>query len=295
MGAHQPSAPRLLDPFRVLAPAARGGHLAAYEAHLEERDGALDLATRTLARRETYLEELSHKPVLWHGDFDVEAFTALFGGGKGPAPDMRTAWLVTAAEANEGECYGVALELRRFAQRHPDGRGAEVAYLHLLLQEHYHTRLLVELCRTCGLDVEMQTPGLSQRAVIQLMMWVPESLRWILVLCGEVVGCIVFEILREKSSLFSAQPEVEERLRSLLGEIYHDEILHVAWLRARLHPLAIRCARGIAPLIAAAVMREVPQFHALGCSRREFVERLRRGLKIPPELDWLDQDGLRAG
>ena len=294
MSAQRPPAPRLLDPFRVLDPAQRSRHLAAYERHLEQRDGALDLPARTLSRREAHLEELARKPVRWHGDFDAEGFNALFGGGKGSAPDMRTAWLVAAAEANEGESYGVELELRRFAQRHPDGRGAEVAYLHLLLQEHYHTRLLEVLCRTCGLDVRLQTPGLSQRAVIHFMMWLPERLRWILVLCGEVVGCVVFEILREKSSLFAAQPEVEERLRSLLGEIYHDEILHVAWLRARLHPRAIRVAHRIAPLVAAGVMREVPQFHALGCSRREFVFRLRRGLEIPPELDWLDRESSRS-
>lgn len=294
MFARRPSAPRRLDPFRVLAPGERSRHLAAYERHLEQRDGALDLAARRLARREAQLEELARKPVLWRGPFDAAAFHALFGGRRGVAPDVRTAWLVTAAEANEGECYGVELELRRFAKRHPDGRGAEIPYLHLLLQEHYHTRLLQELCRSCGLDVTLQTPGLSQRAVIQLMMWLPERLRWILVLCGEVVGCVVFEILREKSNLFAAQPEVEERLRSLLGDVYHDEILHVAWLRARLHPRAVRFAHRIAPLIAAGVMREVPQFHVLGCSRREFVSRLRRGLAIPPELDWLDPEPLLA-
>ncbi len=294
MSAPRNSAPRLLDPFRVLAPAERSLHLAAYERHLEERDGALDLPARTLSRREAHLEDLARKPVLWQGDFDAEAFNAHFGGGKGAAPDVRTAWLVTAAEANENEKYGVELELRRFEQRHPNGEGAEVAYLHLLLQEHYHTRLLEVLCRTCGLDVELRAPGLSQRAMIQLIMWLPERLRWILILCGEVVGCIVFEILREKSSLFAAQPEVEGRLRSLVGEIHHDEILHVAWLRARLHPRAIRVARWIAPLIAAGVMREVPQFHVLGGSRREFAFRLRRGLEIPPELDWLDPELSRA-
>jgi len=294
MSIQRPSAPRLLDPFRILDAAERTGHLAAYERHLAERDGTLDLQSRRLSRREARLEELARKPVLWEGDFDAEAFHAHFGGGKGPPPDMRTAWLVAAAEANEGESYGVELELRRFAQRHPEGEGAEVAYLHLLLQEHYHTRLLEELCRTCGLDIQIQVPGLSQRAVIQLMMWLPERLRWIPVLCGEVVGCVVFEVLREKSSLFAAQPEVEERLRSLLDEVYLDEILHVAWLRARLHPWAIRVAHRIAPLVAAGVMREVPQFHALGCSRREFVFRLRRGLEIPPELDWLDREFPRA-
>jgi hypothetical protein len=126
------------------------------------------------------------------------------------------------------------------------------------------------------------------------MMWLPERLRWIPVLCGEVVGCVVFQILGERCDLFGAQPEVEERLRSLLAEIYHDEILHVAYLRARLAPRAVRAARRMLPLVGAAVMREVPQFHRLGCSKREFMARLRRGLEIPPELGWLDQEQSQA-
>jgi hypothetical protein len=289
VSVRRPSAPRLLDPFRVLDAAERRHHLAAYARHLEERDGTLDLGSRRLSRREARLEEFARKPVLWEGGFDAEAFHTHFGRGSGPAPDVRTAWLVTAAEANENEKYGVELELGRFAKRHPDGKGADAAYLHLLLQENYHTRLLEELCRTCGLDVQLQTPGLAQRTIIHLIMWLPDSLRWILILCGEVVGCIVFEVLRAKSSLFAAQPEVEERVRSLLDEVYHDELLHVAWLRARMHPRAIRAAHRIAPLVAAGVMQEVPQFHVLGCSRRDLSIRLRRGIEIPPELDWLDR------
>ena len=275
MSTRRKSVPRLLDPFRILGARERRAHLAAYERHLDQRDGTLDLAAMRLARRESYLEDLANKPVRWRGDL-------------GAARELRTTWLVAAAKANEGESYGVELELRRFAQRHPDGRGADVAYLHLLLQEHYHTRLLRELRRSCGVEAEMERPGASQRAVIQLMMWVPERLRWILVLCGEVVGCAVFEILREKCSLFSSQPEVEERMAALLTEIHHDEVLHVAYLRARLRPWAIRVARWIAPWVAAGVMREVPQVYTLGYSRREFLARLRRGLEIPAEIDWVD-------
>jgi hypothetical protein len=290
MDARRPSAPRLLDPFRILGARERSRHLAAYERHLRERDGTLDLAAKRLARRESHLEDLANKPVRWRGESGAAALAIPPDRGKGSARELRATWLVAAARANEGECYGVALELRRFARRHPDGRGADLPYLHLLLQELYHTRLLQELRRTCGVEGELQRPGLSQRLAIQLMTWVPERLRWLLVLCGEVVGCLVFEILRERCSLFSAQPEVEERLSSLLAEIHHDELLHVAWLRARLHPWAIRVARWIAPLVAVGVLREVPQVYALGCTRREFAARLRRGLEIPAELDWVDPD-----
>jgi hypothetical protein len=274
--------PRLLDPFRGLASVERRRHLADYERHLTERDGTLDLRRRTLARRERYLEDLARKPVRWCGEFDFASFQMHFGGGKGPAPDLRTAWLVAAAEANEGECYGVDLELRRFAQRHPNGEGADIAYLHLLLQEHYHTRILKELCRTCGLEVELQRPGLSQRAVIRLMMGASAPLA--LVLAARLWAACLDPGM---CSLFSSQREVEDRLRSRRDLSRRDPAS-----RLRTRVLAIRVARWIAPRWLRRDA-EVPQVYTLGCSQREFVACPRRGLEIPLELDWRSGPAVR--
>jgi hypothetical protein len=112
-------------------------------------------------------------------------------------------------------------------------------------------------------------------------------MRFIPVLCGEVCGTIVFQLLRDRTHIFSQQPEVEERLRLLLDTICVDETLHVAYLRARLGPVAIRAARLFLPLVAAGILREVPHFLELGCTRAEVLSRLKHGLEIPASAAWM--------
>jgi hypothetical protein len=113
-------------------------------------------------------------------------------------------------------------------------------------------------------------------------------MRWTLILAGEVLGATIFKLLLDHVHLFAAEPEVEGRLRSLLGEIWHDEVLHVAFLRAKLGPVALRAARALLPLVVKNVMWELPQLVELGCDHRELMSRMRRGLEIPPGLEWVE-------
>lgn len=284
---------RRFDPFRILSPAERRAHLDAYRRFLEERDGAADLAARTLSRREAFFRDLERKPVRWEGDVDRYGFFAHFFAARRPGIDARTLWLVAIAKANEGESYGVDLELEAFLARGQEN--VDPIELYLMLEEQYHSRILVEACRTCGLDLQLQPPRWGQRGMIYLIRYLPERLRWIPVLCGEVLGSVVFQILRESCHVFSEQPEVEARLHALLTEIWTDELGHVAFLRARLGPWAVRAARALAPLVATALMKDVPQLRQLGCDRRELLGRLRAGLELPPEMAWMEVDGPDRG
>jgi predicted TIM-barrel fold metal-dependent hydrolase len=277
-------APRRFDPFRVLSAAERQRHLEAYETFLATRNGSIDLATRTLSRREVYFERLS--PVIWRGAIDRRGFLERFLGTGSPRIDARTLWLVAIAKANEGESYGVDQELKRLLERGTEGMDGSL--IHIFLEEQYHSRILVEACRTCGLDVEFQPPPWHSRWFIHAIYHLPDRMRWTLILAGEVLGTTIFKLLLDHTHLFAEQPEVEERLRSLLGEIWHDEALHVAFLRAKLGPLALRAARAMLPLVVKNVMWELPQLVELGCDDRELMSRMRGGLEIPPGLDWLE-------
>jgi len=279
---------RSFDPFRILDDEQRRRHLAGYLRHLEERNGTPDLAARTLSRRERAFREIEVKPVEWEGEVDQYGFFAHFFGSARPTIDARTLWLVAIAKANEGESYGVDLELSAFLER-----GAEDVHpieLQLMLEEQYHSRILVEACRTCGIDLELRKPRWGQRWMIHLIQVLPEQLRWIPVLCGEVLGSTVFKLLLDSCHLFGAQPEVEARLRHLLGEIWLDEVFHVAFLRARLGPWSVRCAQAMLPLAARMLMKDVPQLAALGCDRAELARRLRTPLEIPPGTTWMEAD-----
>jgi hypothetical protein len=110
------------------------------------------------------------------------------------------------------------------------------------------------------------------------------------VLAGEIVGAAVFRLLHENLRLFDEQPEVRDRMGVLIREIYLDEVLHVAFLRASLGRAQLLAARAFLPVVAGAVLRDVPQLASLGCTTRGILERLRSGIEIPEEIDWLDAD-----
>jgi hypothetical protein len=143
-------------------------------------------------------------------------------------------------------------------------------------------------------EVQIPLPNWNQRMLIQIIMRLPDSIRWSLVICAEVVGSTVFEVLLQNCHLFSDEPEVEERLRSLLAEILRDEVLHVAYLRARLSPIGLEVARRLSPLIVRGALVDLPQLAALGATRRDLLTRMRAGLEIPSDASWIDSDPIPA-
>ncbi len=285
---------RGFDPFRALTREERDLHLADYLRFLEERDGAIDFEHLTLSRREMCFEELRRKPVEWKGPIDRVAFDRNFASAGNSELDRRTAWLVVATKANTGESYGVDHELRRIAESGEDPSKDEF-HLRMLMQEAYHTRILHEACRTAGVEVDTPRPHWNQRLMIHCVMRLPDNMRWVPVICAEVVGCAVFETLFHNCDVFASEPAVEERLRSLLSEIWLDEILHVAYLRARVGPIGLAVARRLLPIVARAAMLDLKQLAALGASEAQVLERVRAGLDVPLDIAWMEPDPTPIG
>ncbi|MEM7411560.1 MAG: hypothetical protein AAF430_15110 [Myxococcota bacterium] len=280
---------KTFNPFRVLSNSEREQHLADYQAFLEERDGPIDVDAFTLAHRESYLQELEDKPVRWTGDVDDAAFYQHVRKTGSPPLDERTSLLVSAALANVGESYGVEVELDAFSKR-PHRASENPLYMHLMFEERYHTRILDEMCRVCGLEPERRSPSWHQRVIINWMMYLPDRLRWIPIFAGEVLGSVVFQLLLESVEHFSEEPEVEERVRSLLTEIWIDEVGHVAYLRAKMGPMGVQIARALLPMIAASLFKDVPANNAIGLHRERVMERLRDGVPVPPGFGWMAPD-----
>jgi len=164
-------------------------------------------------------------------------------------------------------------------------------YLHLMFEEHYHTRILAEICRTCGVEpVKDLQPGGLERFMIHAMMYLPDRIRWIPIFAGEILGTEVFNVLRQNVHLYAEEPEVEERLRLLITEIWTDEVGHAAYLRARIGRIGIRIARWLVPLFTLALLRAVPQGEKIGLTRASILARLRDGIEMPPAMDWIAPD-----
>ncbi|HEU4427708.1 MAG TPA: hypothetical protein VFT98_03055 [Myxococcota bacterium] len=282
---------RFLNPFRLLSGEARAEHVAAYEGWLAKRDGDYDLDARTLHIREPRMAALEAERVEWRGEIDASAFLAAMRNERGVALDLRGEWLVAAAKASEGERYGVEMELAHFRRdQFFAGFDSPEIVLRVLLQEAYHTRLLSELCRTCGVPFAPGRPNLGTRWFCASMRLMPGWLRWTFVLAGECVGAALFRQLHAKANAFSSQPAVQDRLRRILHEILIDEVLHIAFLRAHLGPLGIGVARLLLPITAFGVLREVPTLRHLGCTPGGLLRDLARGVEIPSELGWLTHD-----
>ena len=278
---------RTFDPYRILSRAEREQHLVAYQRFLEERDGYCDTDTFQLSRREAFFRDIEAKPVRWSGDIDEAGFHQHMHELAKPEVDARTVMLVAAGKANRGESYGVEIELDSFSRRTYRATESPL-YLHLMFEERYHTRILAETCRTCGVEpVRNLRPGRLERLMIHAMMYLPDRLRWIPIFAGEILGTEVFGVLRENVSLYAAEPEVEERLRLLLTDIRTDEVGHTAYLRAKVGPIGIRIVRWLVPFFTFALLRSVPQGEKIGLTRATILQRLRRGIELPRELDWI--------
>src|SRR5262245_41147402 len=233
-----------------------GPHDDGYLRFLRERDGEPDLSRHTLARREEFFTALAAAPVRSAARIDRATYLRNLERRR-PAPglDARVLWLLATARANQAERFGVGLA-EVYGRITP---GSEPVQLHVTLQEIYHTRVLADVVAIFGLPVSSRPPDVATRAITHLMVRRSEGWQLPLVGAGEMVGCIVFRLLRDRGrELFAAEPLVAARIGRLLDEILGDELGHVGLIASRLGPRGRALMRGLYRVIALPLARRVP-------------------------------------
>ena len=279
---------RRFDPFRALSRARRRELAKKFDAVMAERDGELDFEARTLSVRERELAAWP-KGLRWQGEFDQDAFERQLRGRRAEAASAQMIWLIVAARGDESETWSVDLDIKAWHKR-----GAEhcpLAERYVLIEEQYHSKMLREVARTLGVTLGNTRPSFLTRMIIHGLIRLPGALRYIPVLGGEVLGTVVFGVLRDRIDVFSDQPEVEAHIRGLLERILEDETLHVAHCRSRLGPVQMFFARRMAGLISRAMMIDIPELAVLGCDRNELQRRIRSGIEIPAGYEWIAEEG----
>ena len=226
----------MLDPrlFTPLPPAERRALGDAYLRFVRERDGEPDVARRTLSRREAWFDDLTARPIpTWDGErIDSRAFAQWHLGERrlGDAPPL-VIWLVAIARANEGEGWGVDYLLERGGLQGLGRAGRLRPRDFADLEETYHTRIFREIVRMFGLDFRLREPPRSIQQSVKLMAHLPESLSFLLLAAGELMGTVAFLELAERGArLLKDHPAVLARVRELLDEILVDEVGHVTYL-----------------------------------------------------------------
>jgi hypothetical protein len=177
-------------------------------------------------------------------------------------------WLLATAKANQAERFGVGLS-ELYGKVNPD----DPILVRIVLQEHYHTRILADAVAVFGLPIQVGPPALAARVIVKLLVGTPE--RWNRPLAGsaEMAGCVIFRALRDRGvELFADEPRVAARIRLLYDEILGDEIGHVGYIASVLGPRGRSVMRGLYRLLGPRLATQLPELVAL-FGRRELVRR----------------------
>src|SRR5438034_901407 len=176
-----------------------------YLAFLRARDGEADLLRHTLSRREAFFDRLAREPVRSRRAIDRETFLRNLARRRPePGLDDRMLWLLATAKVNQAERFGVGLS-ELYGKVNPD----DPILVRIVLQEHYHTRILADALAIFGLPVHARPPALAARVIVKLLVGTPERWNRPLAGCAEMAGCVLFRALRDRGvELFADEPEV---------------------------------------------------------------------------------------
>jgi hypothetical protein len=254
----------MLDIFRPLPPEARRESRAAYQKFLADRDGALDLEKRQLQRREAgmlrYEKPLSRIREIDRGLFKAQYVS--FDTKLATSPELML--LLTLVKCNAAEAYGVNQGFDRKLREAT--KSADTLELVLLIEETYHTRILLSTAMSYGVELtEPYRPPFALRALIGGIAFGPAFMARPLTMAAEVLGVCVFLNLLEKShEVLRHDPELRDAVEERLCEILVDEIGHVSFNRACLGAAGLAQARVALPVVARGLSGVVPELRLLG-------------------------------
>ncbi len=236
--------------------------ISGYRSYLVQRNGDADLLNRRLERREEFFARIDANPVRSIRTLDVDLYERGLRARR-PAKDMsrEIAFLLATAKLNQAERFGVGLgELYGLNST----RDLPEERVYLELEEHYHTRMLAYVLDIFGISFRVLPPPYLMRQFVKIGVFVPDGPSFPFVGAGEMAGCVMFDLLgRAGVDLFSGEPEVAERIRTLYGEILTDEIGHVGYCAARTSRAGRALMRRLYPLFAGFFTRQVPEILAV--------------------------------
>jgi len=262
-----------------------GGGVAGYREFLLRTEGAADPLRFQLERRERFFSEFeANRPhARYAADRDV-FLRNLRARRPESGLDRRMLWLLATAKLNQSERFGVGLG--QVYGKEQDKFESEPERLYVMLQEHYHSRILADVISMFGLPFPTIPPKLALRATIRLFVALPHERTLPLVGASEVVGCILFRAMRDEGvRLFSDDPAVADRIARLYDEILADEVGHVGFIAAKLSPRWRSITRFLAREVAwRSIVGSVPEVVAL-IGKPELRRLLRQRFDVEREAE----------
>lgn len=282
------SARTVLDPFQILSAAEKEQQIDAYLRYLEEADGFRSIPNKTLSKRDERFAEFERKlETETSGSVPLDEIYQYMHSTPPDSLDKRLLWLLIAAKANRGEKYGADKKVDEL-------QNSSVAELpdvtqYILLEEQYHTKILVGACNISGLDVDIPNPPKIMRLIIDQMLKLPKLPSDLLIFLGEVVGVHTFQLMLDNVKLFADDPVLEKNLESLISEILNDEVGHVVYCRSQLGPKSMMLAKKVIRFMGRRILAEIPEIGILAGGADKFLANLHKPIAFPHQVDWLNE------
>ncbi len=231
----------LVDIFRPVPPEARRENLAAYRRFLADRDGVMDIEKRQLSRREQGMLRYE-RPLSRIRDIDRELFAAQYDSFN---PKVETPpellLLLALLKINGAEAFGVERNYEKVFRRAM--KNEDQCELTLLIEETYHTRILLSTALSYGVEVKSAyKPPVALRTLISTIAMSPTFIARPLTLAAEVLAVLLFLNLLEKSRVvLRHDPELRDAVEErLCGDHHRRDRPH------ELQPLLYRHGRHVA-------------------------------------------------
>jgi hypothetical protein len=254
----------MLDVFSPLSTDARRDHREAYRQFLANRDGEIDLERRTLAKRELGMERYRN-PLSRVREANRDLFRDQYRNfdRKRDTP-KELLLLIALVKVNAAESYGVNQTYEKNLRRAL--RGEDDLELTLLVEETYHTRILLSSAILYGIEVETAyTPPAGLRALIGGIAHTPEFISRPLILAGEILGTAMFlRLLHKAREILKGDGELRDAVEERISEILVDEIGHITFNRTCLGGAGLAQARLFVPMVGVSLRATVPELGALG-------------------------------
>ena len=264
-----------------LDPESRADNLCAYREYLLERDGQCDPVARTLSRREALMLRFECGRPL--ASLDAELFARQFvkyDAALHSSQEMLL--LLTLCKLNAAEAYGVNATFH-IAMSRVRANADNDTELFVLLEEHYHTRILMSAAREYGIEVAgVFLPPLSLRGLISGLTSVPLDVSRPLVLASELVGTLIFaQAFVRAGEVLADKPELRDRIQERIVEILIDEIGHVSFNQMQLGSWGMFNARRLFPVVALGMRNQAGEWRELGLNTSTDLHWLAR---VPEEV-----------
>jgi hypothetical protein len=264
----------MFDVFAAAPKDLQRARLQEYQQYLVDRDGEMNLRARTLSRREETTKRYETPPTIvreMNGTKFREQYVS-FDKRKAVPPEMLL--LLALVKVNAAEAYGVARNFQRSMDRAL--KNDDESELRILLEEGYHTRILLSSANRYGIEVsEPYRPPSALRVLIGGIATAPMAIARPLILAAEIIATLMFaKLLNVSQQVLKGDPETRDAVSERVVEICTDERGHISYNRMHMGPAELAQTRLILPIMARIMSTVFPEMVSIGAYPLDVMQEL---------------------